>query len=128
MVRAQCWLPDLELKVAGERGAGAVAVGSEAAFFTPGKGHPPTQGLAILTPRLLSLDPKVLKPQKETGTGCRGRGGAGTVVSKSLRAHKQTQAHFMSFKIFFSQTVWSLMGASPPALPSLATVPNGARF
>lgn len=69
MVRVQCWLPDLQLKVAGE-GAGTVAVGSKNSFFTLGQGHPATQGLAILTPRLLSLDPKVLQPQKETGTGC----------------------------------------------------------
>lgn len=34
--------------------------------------------------------------------GGRGREEAEAAVSKSLRAHKETQAHFMGFKFFFS--------------------------
>lgn len=50
------------------------------------------------------------------------------MVSKSLGAHKHTQAHFMSFKIFFFLNSLVPDGASPPALRSLATVLHVARF
>lgn len=70
IVIAQCWIPDQELEVAGELGGGALLLLSgKNTFFPLGKGHHATQGLAIFTLRLLSLDPRALKPQKERGAG-----------------------------------------------------------
>lgn len=69
MVIAQCWLPDLELKVAGEQGGGTVAVGSKNSFFTLGKGHHATQGLAILTPQ--AIEPRSQGSEATKGDGYR---------------------------------------------------------
>lgn len=91
-------LPDQELEAAGELEGNGIAAGGQEHSFPPGQGHHATQGLAMVIPRTLSLDPKALQPGKE---------GMGAVLRQELwllslsgPTHK-TQAHLMGFKFFF---------------------------
>lgn len=95
---AQCYSQTKSWKRLGSwRGMVLLLVGRNTPF-PPGQGHHATQGLAMVIPRTLSLDPKALQPGKE---------GMGAVLRRELwllslsgPTHK-TQAHLMGFKFFF---------------------------